>query len=351
MNRAPKTGRFSSADLSWLCGQVALVLKAGVPLDDGLRLMAEGVERPRVHAVVVGLSGAVGRRMPLSEALEEAGGFPPYLVAMTRVGEVAGSLDLVMEGLSYFYERDERLRSRLRGAMTYPAVLALMMLGIILLLLVRVLPIFRDILASLGGDLPPFSRALLSFGAFLKDAWVWLLPAVIGFVLLLVLFFRLPGPRRFGDRLLLRLPFLGRLFRKIYATRFAVAMSSMIRSSIDMEQSLEMSEAVVGNSAVEISIAHCRAAIRQGKDLFASLLETGIFPGLFVRMLSLGQKTGDLDSVMGKVARAYEEDVDRTLRRATSLVEPLLVILLSAVVGAILLSVMLPLIGIMSSIG
>ncbi|MBP7402704.1 MAG: type II secretion system F family protein [Clostridia bacterium] len=343
--------RLDTMELSWLCGQVALVLKSGIPVQEGIEMLADSADNPRTAAVLRALTRTVEQRQPLSTAMERQGSFPAHMVGMARIGEVSGNLDTVMSGLADFYERSARLSARIRSAMTYPLVLLIMMAAVIVLLVVRVLPIFSNIFVSLGGDMPPFSRGVLLAGLFLQRNFAVLLAAAAGLVAALWVFFRIPAGRRLLDRARLGLPGLRGLYRKIYASRFSMAMSYMLASGIDMDTSLEMAETIMDNRIVAARVADARAAMSRGEEPFAALGRTGIFPRLFIRMLAMGSKAGELDTVMGKVARSYEGEVDAQLNRLTSVIEPLLVVVLSAVVGGILLTVMLPLIDIMSSIG
>lgn len=352
MDRAPKTVRpLPSSDLSWMCGQAALVLRAGIPLGEGLAMVAASTSDRRAQAALERLAAAVSERRALSEAMGALGGFPAYAVDMVKVGEYTGNLDKVLENLSDYFEKDDRIRKRLRGALAYPAVLLAMMAAIILMLVVEVLPVFRDILASLGGQLPAFSAFLLDAGAWLvRWSFVWI-PALALVVAALVVFFRLPSLRRSSDAVRLRTPLLAGLYKRLHAARFSLAMGYLLGSGCGLEESIRLSESVVGNAVVADRLEACRKIVAAGGDPFEAIQGTGIFPPLFVHMLSLGNRTGELDAVMRRVSRLYEEEVDASLRRITGVVEPLLVTLLSLVVGAILLSVMLPLIGIMSSIG
>jgi type IV pilus assembly protein PilC len=344
--------RLESGELAWLCEQIALIQKSGLPLPEGIGLLAQSADQPRQMAVLRGLTREMEQLVPLSEAMEALDSFPPYLVRMTRIGEVSGNLDNVMTNLAVFYARDEELRKKIRSALVYPAVLLVMMLGVIVLLVARVLPVFSQILHSFGGHLPSFSQGLLSFGLFIARHAFWLLPLLAVLITGLVLWFKKSAAgRRLLDRAKLGLPFFGSLYKRIYTSRFAISLSYMLRSGIDMDTSLEMTETVMGNVLVSERIAACRQSIRKGADTFTALQETSLFPRLFIRMLALGNRTGDLDTVMNKIATAYESEVESRLTRLTGVIEPLLVIILSLIVGAILLTVMLPLIEIMASIG
>lgn len=344
--------RLESSELAWLCEQIALIQKSGIPLPEGIDLLAESADIPRQAGVLKALAEKMRKMIPLSEAMELLDAFPGYLVKMVKVGEISGNLDHVMANLGEFYTRDAELKRKIRSALVYPVILLLMMLGIIVLLVVRVLPVFSEILLSFGGTMPAFSQGLLSFGVFVARNAFWLAPLLIVIVVALVLWLRHSAPgRRLIDRARLRLPVLGPLYQRIYTSRFSISLSYMLRSGIDLDSSLSMTEAVMENSLVSERIAICRQKIRKGADTFTALQETDLFPRLFVRMLSLGSRTGEMDAVMGKIARAYESEVDSRLTRLTGVIEPLLVVILSLIVGGILLTVMLPLVEIMSSIG
>lgn len=344
--------RLESAEMAWLCEQIALVQKSGIPLPEGIELLADSADLPRQTRVLKRLAAEMRRMIPLSEAMEAIDAFPPYLVRMTRIGEISGNLDHVMSNLSDFYLRDSELRKKVRSALVYPLVLLCMMLAIIILLVARVLPVFSQILASFGGSMPAFSQGLLSFGTFVSHQAFWLVPVAAVLIVGLILWLRVSaGGRRLVDRARLGLPVLGPLYRRIYASRFSVSLSYLLRSGIDMDAALSMTEAIMDNALVSERIAASRQRIRQGAETFKALQETNLFPVLFIRMLALGSRTGDLDTVMSKIAQAYENEVNSRLTRLTGLVEPFLVILLSLVVGGILLTVMLPLVEIMASIG
>ncbi len=352
MDSETKTSRLlPSSDLSWMCGQAALVLRAGIPLGEGLTMVAASTSDRRAAATLQRLAVGVSERSSLSATMKTVGGFPPYAVDMVKVGEYTGNLDKVLENLSDYFEKDDRIRKRLRGALMYPAVLLAMMAAIILMLVVEVLPVFRDILTSLGGELPGFSVFLLDGGAFLVKYAVVFLPLLVLICIALYLYFHLDATRRSSDAFKLRTPFFRGFYRRLHASRFSLAMGYLLGSGCGLEEALHLSSSVVGNEVVAARIEGCRKLVSEGGDPFKAIGETGIFPPLFVHMLELGNRTGELDSVMRRVSRLYEEEVDASLRRITGIVEPLLVTILSLVVGAILLSVMLPLIGIMSSIG
>ena len=347
-----KKYRLESVELAWLCEQIALIQKSGIPLPEGIELLAESADLPRQAGILEALATEMRKMVPLSEAMETLQSFPEYLIEMVKVGEVSGNLDHVLHSLAEYYARDAELRRKVRSTLVYPVILLLMMSAIIVLLVVRVLPVFSEILASFGGTMPPFSQGLLSLATFVARHAIWLIPLIVIVVLGLVLWFRRSKiGRRLSDGARLKLPILGPLYQRIYTSRFSTSLSYMLNSGIDLDSALMMTEAVMENTLVSERIAVCREEIRNGEDLFTALKATNLFPSLFVRMLALGNRTGEMDAVMGKIARTYENEVDNRLTRLTGLIEPLLVLILSLIVGGILLTVMLPLVEIMSSIG
>lgn len=345
------TLKMEAEDLAWFCEQIALVQKSGIGIHDGVSLLVDSTDDQRQLGVLKRLEKELKTMVPLSAAMTAAGGFPPYLIRMSEIGEVSGNLDSVMTNLSDFYHRDSELRRKLRSALVYPLVLLVMMAAVIILLIVRVLPIFSDILSTFGGKMPAVSMALLNLGLFLgRNGW-WLLPLIIFLIIVLVILFRQQKGRFLLEKFKTRAPFIGSIYRQIYAARFSLALSYLISSGIDLDTSLKMTEDMLDNELIRRRIVGCREEISHGKDPFEALQETELFPKLFARMLALGSRTGNLDQVMSKISGSYESGVQNRLARLTSLVEPLLVIILSLIVAVILLTVMLPLIEIMSSIG
>lgn len=338
-------------ELAAFCEQVALVQKSGIPLAEGIEMMLEGARGRRIEPLLKGLAAGMAKHQPLSDAMSGTGGFPPYLVQMARIGERSGNLDEIMASLADYYAKDAALRRKLRSALVYPAVLTAMMLAVIILIIVRVLPVFQQILQSFGGRMPGFSRGLMAFGVLLRERWPVALLIAAAAVIAWILFWRSHPGRSLRDRIVLDGPVFGPLYQRIYAARFAQAMASLLHSGVDMDTALGMTGDVMENSIVARRIARLRTQLAADTDFFAALGEAGIFPRLFVRLLALGNRTGDLDSVMGKVAGNYESEVDAQLTRFSGIVEPLLVVILSLIVGAILLSVMLPLVEIISAVG
>lgn len=348
---AEKTRFLKPDQLSLFATQISLFLRSGLSLTEGLGLMEEDIGDNRFRACVVKVSEGVEARRPLHEAMKDAGAFPDYMLKMAEIGEFSGHLEGMMNALSRFYERERNLRQRVKSSVTYPLLLLLMMTAVVFLLIVRVLPMFDRLLGSLGGTMPPFVRGLMSFGEFAGQWYLAILAGIVAIVILWALFRRTDAGRSFIDAFKASFPIVRGLYRKMAAERFATAMSFLLTSNVDLEISLDLAKGILGNRYMSKKIDSCLSMMENGAALHDALYESGIFPRQFSKMLAIGFKSGEMDSMMSRLSEIYEQEVDGSLRRLTGAIEPAFVALLSVVVGIIMVSVMLPLIEAMSNIG
>lgn len=342
---------FETIELSMLCHQMALVLKSGIHPVEGVPLIAEEMPNPKLKKALDEIGKSITDGAMFHEALAKQQVFPDYMVSMTRLGEKTGMLDQVMENMADYYDRDYRLRKKFRSSITYPIILLVLMLGVILLLILKILPMFAGILNSLGGQMPPVTQALLNAGQGLMTAG----PVLIALILLVCAgvwgYGRSEKGRFAFDRMRLSLPYLGQVYRKLSAARFSHGMAMALKSGMTFETGLEAVEEIIGNRYVRSRIGDVRKRLREGLAPADAFAELGLYPNLFIRMLRVGHKTGELDTMLGRISDVYDDEVDDSLLMLANAIEPLMVIALSAVVAVILLAVMLPLINIMSTIG
>jgi type IV pilus assembly protein PilC len=330
---------------------MSLVFKSGIPLVEGMLLVSDEMSDPRLVQALKAIHNEVAKGQLFHVAMEKHPIFPEYLVKMIMIGETTGTLDNVMDYLSQYYEKDDKLGRKIRTAVTYPLILITLMTAIIIMLFIKILPMFNSILQSVGGEMPAITGALMGISTFLGAYGIYVLIGILVLIAIPFIMKRTKVGRRVIDRLKLNLPITRNLYQKIYTARFSLGMSLMLKSGAGSEQALEMIKDVIGNTVVADRIEQCRVNIKNGMDSTEAFSNIGIFPKLFVRMLNIGFKTGGLDNIMAKLSQIYDTEVDSSLSRMTSAIEPTLVIILSLVVGVILLTVMLPLINIMSSIG
>ena len=334
----------TSNELSAFCSQIAMILKSGISLSEGLDIMYNDINDSEGRAILKLLRDEVEMGATLHIALDKAGNFPDYLVNMVEIGEASGRLDNVMESLTQYYEREEAISRTIRNAVSYPMVMIAMMLVVITILVVRVMPVFNEVYQGLGAQMTGFSLAVMNLGQALARHSL----LVVGVVAILVVLFI-----AFRRKIISWIK--GSIFRNLYAKiasgKFASAMSIMLASGLDTDKSLEMVHKLVDTPSIQEKIAQCQRKIAEGENFADALVQVEMFSGVYARMVSVAFKTGQVDTVMEKLAARYEEETNTRLNNMISIIEPTLVAILSVIVGAVLLSVMLPLMGIMAAIG
>lgn len=356
MNEHPTVSQISakplsSSDVSLFCSQVVLLIKAGIPLQEGIGAMMENIDTKKGRELLHRIQSGMEQNHSLYLALNSTGAFPEYMVNMINIGEKAGKLESVLDALSLYYDRDDRLRSRVRSALLYPFILILMMGAVISVLVIKVLPIFDAVFMDMGSDMSTTSAAIMHAGTVVgKIALIVIIVLAVVLLCSLILYKTEKGTRWIST-VLNNFPLTRRLSGKISSARIASAMSLLLSSGYDTSEALELIPTILANKVMIGKIHQCREAVDSGVSFPKALGDANLFPGIYSSMVGIGAKTGNLDSVMRHLADIYAEDVDESVNKAVSLIEPAMVAVLSIVIGAILLTVMLPLMGIMSSIG
>lgn len=340
----------NNTELSAFCEQMAMLLRSGASPLEGVSLVRDDLADAGLKTALDAACGELELGAPLWDSLERCGLFPTYFLRMVRVGEEAGKTDEILASLADYYRREEEIAQSVRHAVTYPLVMILLMLGVVLVLVVKVLPVFNDVLAQLGAGLTGFSRGLMDFGQAVSSSAAVLL-ALAGALMVFGLFlFRSARGKKLRAKLSSKLFFTRGVSEKIAAGRFAFVMSVALSSGLDTDRSLEFAAEVAEDSRVRGKIEACRKSVDSGESFSRALTECGVFPGVYSRMAAAAFRAGSLDTAMHTISERCREEADQRIDRAVSLVEPTLVALLSVLVGAILLSVMLPLMGVMAGL-
>ena len=341
----------SDLEIASFCMELSLLLHAGVGVGDGLALLAEDAEGESAR-LLSEMADEADFGTPLSEILKHTGRFPTYVTGLVEIGQQSGRTEEALQALSHYYEDRDRMDRQVRASLTYPAILLLLMLVVIVILLVRVLPVFRDVYASLGGQLTGVAGGLLHLGQALGTAMPVLCVLLAAALVLLGGFtcsqsFRTriltAWRRKFGDK---------GVSRSLGNARFAQAMAMGLRSGLPLEETLELAAMLLGDvpSAAGRCTA-CKEQLEQGVNLADALKQAEVLPPAACRLLALGLRGGSGDQVMEEIARRLGEDAEEELETKVGRIEPALVLATSILVGAILLSVMLPLMHIMAAIG
>jgi len=347
-----KSKTLNNTYLSLFNSELAMLLDAGLTLSDSVQILQEDEVSNEAKSIMQKLYDSLMIGNQFSVALKEASVFPKYMVHMVEVGEKTGRLVQTLNALSEYYERQTRLSVTIKNSILYPAVLLVLMIAVVLILIVQVLPIFNDIFGRLGTQMTPFATSLMQFGGWLGNAAVGI-AIVIGAILLLVLIMWIvPVIRKGLSQAFSNIWGNKGIFGKIASSRFVFAMTLGMASGLDTTESINIASAVSGGSKV-VDDMHkkCVASLEDGKTLSEALCGAGILSLQDGKMLSVGSVSGKADLAMAEIARRSDIDVRDSIDRIVGRVEPTLVILSSVIVGVILLSVMLPLMGIMTSIG
>ncbi len=339
----------TNGELSGLAMELSMLLHAGIGVGDALSMLSQ---EDGYQDLLAGMARRADEGAPLSQCLREGGRIPAYVCGLVEVGEETGRTEEALSALSRYYERRARLDRQVRGALLYPAVMLVLMLLVIAVLLVRVLPIFDDVYASLGGRLTGVAGGLLALGRGLDAAMPVLWAAL---ALALAFFAAFAGVESFRGKVLAAWR-RGRgdkgVSRRMNNARLAQAMAMGMASGLPLERSMELAASLMEDvPAAKARCEDCRARLEGGAALSAAMGGSGLLPAGACRLLEIGQRGGTADAAMEKIARDLSEDGEAALEDLVNRVEPALVLVCSILVGLILLSVMLPLMHIMSAIG
>lgn len=340
-----------NADLAMFCYQFAIVLKSGIPYVDGLHLLSDEILDGNLKKYANDIAKKAQEGVMLSEAFRAQGVFPVYMLEMITISEQTGRLAEVFDGLSNYYEQQDDLKRKLRSALTYPMILLGLMFGVVALLIMKILPIFHDILTNIGGAIPKTTQVILSVSLAIKENGVLVLTIIALLIVFIYLFINTNMMKKSRDRFLFKSPFTRTLYKQALTVKFANALGMLIQSGMDIYSALALVCPLMDNEVAYTKLNEAAQKVKEGSDLDVALQETGLFSNLFLKMIQIGQKSGSLEETLQKSAVSYGKETERSLHRLTVSVEPTLVIILSLIVGAILLLVMLPLIDIMSAIG
>ena len=336
----------SPAQISDFCFELSLVFKAGIPLSEGVGLVAAGERDEALRTRLAKIAEALELGEALSAALRASGLFPAYLTDMCAVGEETGRTEQVLSALSAHYERRASIAKTIRRAVFYPALLLVVMLFVVVLLVTKVMPIFADVFARLGGSMSPMATAILDFGAWL-NRW-WMIPAAVLVLIVaaVIAAVKIPAVREwFAARGISR-----RLAQTVASARFASVMAMTMAGGLAVEESLAMAESVTDSRAMREKIAACRKLSESGRNFGEAVAESGVLKPMDAQLLAIGLRTGSGDAVMEEIARRGEQAVADETDAMLARVEPAIVIVMVVLVAAILVSVMLPLMSVMATL-
>lgn len=340
----------SNSELSLFCYQLYIALKSGLPLVDSMDIIKSEIRNQDLIKVTEEISKNISKGEKLSDSLKGNDIFPEYFFNMIEIAEKTGNLEEQTLILSKHYEERAKTEKKVNNAVFYPTILLLMMLAVVVFLVTNVIPMFSKVLNSVGVEVPPSTRSILNLGLFLQKYGLFILIG-LGLIILFLMFYSVSENGKVAfDKLKLSLPVFGELNKKIITSNFSNAMVMMINAGMHFQESLPLVKGTLENAYVDDKL-DLLIKDQSTSNLSELLEKLDVFPTLFKRIISLGEKSGELEASFEKASAIYREDVDRSIQRVTSSIEPVLVIILSVIVGVILLSIMIPLINIISEIG
>jgi type IV pilus assembly protein PilC len=337
--------RIKLSDLVIISRQLATMINAGLPIVRALYVLSEQTENPKLKDVVVAVRKDVEAGSSLSQALEKHPEIFSRLYAeMVKAGEIGGILDGVLLRVADQLERDQDLRRKIRSALTYPTVVLVLAILAASFMLIFIVPVFAEMFQDLGGTLPLPTRICMAISDILTSFWGVLVYA--GMALAVVMFLRWKKSergRKVWGRAVLRIPAkIGDVVKKATLSRFARTLATLSAAGVPILQSIEITATSSGNWVVENALLKSRDAIREGLPIYKPLQEEPVFPPMVTRMIAVGEETGDIDGMLTKIAEFYESEVDAAVRALTSIIEPLMVVVVGGIVGAIVISMYLP---------
>jgi len=340
----PVIGGVPTKSLVVFTRQFATMIDAGLPLVQCLELLGNAEPHSKFKKIIEEVKEDIEAGSTLADALSKhPEAFDDLYVSLVEAGEVGGILDTTLQRLAVQLEKSMKLKRKVRGAFTYPVVVLFIALGVVTVLLYKVIPTFQNMFQQMGdGELPQATQFVIGLSNFVQGWILFLIGGFFGLIACAVALYRYPPTREIIDRGLLKIPLIGDLVRKTAVARFTRTLGTMVSSGVPIVDSLEIVARTAGNKQVEKAITYTRQQISQGQNMVDPLRETGVFPDLVVQMIGVGESTGALDTMLGKIADFYEDEVDVAVDNLTNMIEPLLMVFLGLVVGGLLIAMYLP---------
>lgn len=343
--------RYSRRELSAFCMEVALLLEAGVALEEGFAIMSEDADRPWEREMLTQMADAMEEGKPLNLVLEETGTYPDYVVKLAGIGYETGSLDVIMKSLSEYYAKEHQIMQGIKDAITYPSVMVGMLMILLAVLFIKVMPIFIDVYVQLGVVIPGFALAAMRVGGFFSVA-LWVLCMVL-LGLGGIIYVASAGGKKMPavQRAFQFMKDHSKLSRIISKRRFTAALGLTFKSGLEWEKGLHLAEGIIGDKTVQQQAHRCIEGLEQGQSYYDAIKSAGLYSGFQLQMIKVGVRSGHMDVVMDEVAKDYEQQADMAISNMISGFEPAVVAILAVSVGTVLLSVVLPLLGVLSAVG
>lgn len=337
-------------DIAVFCRQFYTMLHAGVPIISCLDILRLQTENKRFKKIIGEIFEDVQKGLTFSEALKNHPGvFPELLIHMVETGEVTGNLDQIMDRMAIYYEKENKLHNKIKSAMVYPTILAIVSVLIVIFLLTFVMPVFVSMFEKSGTELPWITQILLAVSEGIRSYWYLILALLVVFAHIFKRYSKTDQYRLMADRLKLKIPILKSNTQKVITSRFMRTLSILLFSGVPLMQSLEIVARVVGNKVVELRLLQVREEVRKGMDLATPIKNIKIFPAMVDSMIRVGEESGFLDEILDKTANFYDEEVEVSMQKLMTILEPLMIVMMSFIIGFIVIAMVLPMFDMMKA--
>jgi type IV pilus assembly protein PilC len=335
--------KVTQKDVILFCRQFSTMIDAGLPIIQCMDILHAQQENATFKKMLKSIKEQVEGGSTLADALKKyPKQFDDLFVNMVSAGEAGGILDTILQRLSGYMEKAAKLKSQVKGALTYPIVTMIIAVLVVAVILVFVIPVFQEMFSDMGGTLPGPTLIVIGISEFVKSKIHWMIIGLVLFIFAFKKYYNTEKGRRTVDAAMLKLPVFGILIRKVAVAKFTRTMGTMLSSGVAILEALDIVAKTAGNKSVERAIYTVRSGISEGRTMADPLAESGVFPAMVCQMISVGESTGALDAMLQKIADFYEEEVDQAVENLTSLIEPFMLVFLGVVIGGLVVSMYLP---------
>ena len=335
--------RVGEKDIVVMTRQFATMIDAGLPLVQCLEILYSQQENRTFKKILKEIKEAVEEGSTFADALKQHPEvFDDLFVNLVAAGEVGGILDIILNRLAAYIEKAAKLKRKVKGAMTYPIVVMVIAVLVVAIILIFVIPVFQSMFADFGKALPVPTQIVVKISDFVKSYVLYMIVALVVLVFAYKRFYKTERGRALVDQLVLKLPVFGMLIRKVAVAKFTRTLGTMISSGVPILDSLEIVASTAGNKTIEDAIRETRQSISEGRTIAEPLADSEVFPSMVVQMISVGEATGALDTMLGKIADFYDDEVDAAVEALTSMLEPFMMVFLGGTIGGLVISMYLP---------
>ncbi|WP_419663906.1 PilC: type 4 fimbrial assembly protein [Desulfosarcina variabilis str. Montpellier] len=335
--------KVTQKDVILFCRQFSTMIDAGLPIIQCMDILHAQQENATFKKMLKNIKEQVESGATLADSLKKyPKQFDDLFVNMVAAGEAGGILDTILRRLSAYMEKAAKLKSQVKGALTYPIVTIIIAILVVAVILVFVIPVFQEMFADMGGTLPTPTLIVVAMSEFVKSKIHWMIIGLVIFIYAFKKYYKTENGRKTIDATVLKLPVFGMLLRKVAVAKFTSTMGTMLASGVAILEALDIVAKTSGNKTVERAIYTVRSGIAEGRTMADPLAESGVFPAMVCQMISVGESTGALDAMLKKIADFYEEEVDQAVENLTALIEPFMLVFLGVVIGGLVISMYLP---------